>query len=460
MRHNIYFIGAGGIGMAALERYCLAHGLQVAGYDRTPSELTDDLVHEGVNITFEDAVDTIDPRFRDPADTLVVRTPAVPEDSVQLTWFRNHGFEIVKRAALLGTLTKNGRPICISGTHGKTTVTSMVAHILHVSPAGCNAFVGGVMRNYGTNYLIDPSSDLSVVEADEYDRSFHHLTPYVAVVTSVDPDHLDIYGTPEAYRESFARFTELIRPGGALLMHTGLPLVPRTAKDVRIHTYGRTDGDYHASGIRYRDGHLLFDFVMPDGTVIPDISAGVPVQINVENAVAALAAVHLAGVFEPESARRAMETFAGPHRRFERHILPQGKVVIDDYAHHPDELHASIESVRALYPDRCVTVAFQPHLYSRTRDFAAAFGHVLSLADDVILLPVYPAREDPIPGVESDIIARHIDKPHILLFSRQELPQYLAANPTDVLLIAGAGDIADMVAPSVQTLSDIRSDAE
>lgn len=444
--------------MAALERYCLAHGMTVAGYDRTPSELTDDLMREGVSITFEDSVDTIPDRFRNPADTLVVRTPAVPEDSAQLTWFRDRGFEIVKRSELLGELTKDGRPICMSGTHGKTTTTSMVAHILHCSPAGCNAFVGGVMRNYGTNYLINPNSDLSAVEADEYDRSFHRLTPYVAVVTCVDPDHLDIYGTPEAYRDSFSHFTELVRPGGALLLHTDLPFEARPGDGVRVFTYGRDHGDYHAINIRHADGKLQFDLVMPDGSVTTGLSTGVPVEVNVENAVAAIAAVHLAGAYDEPSVRLAMDTFMGPKRRFEKHIDIPGHVLVDDYAHHPEELRASIRSMRALYPGRRLTVAFQPHLYSRTRDFADGFSEVLSLADDVILLPIYPARELPIPGVDSAMIGAALTCPWILLDSRFDLPDYLAAHPTDVLLTAGAGDIADVVEPSARVLSTLETD--
>lgn len=448
-KNNIYFIGAGGIGMAALERYFLSKGYRVAGYDRTPSALTDALISEGVDITFNDSADSIPAEFRDPATTLVVYTPAIPDSHPGLKWFRDKGFEVVKRAAVLGLVTRDSRALCFAGTHGKTTTSSMAAHMLHCSAEGCNAFLGGVLRNYGTNFLLDPASPFSVIEADEYDRSFHHLRPEVAVITATDPDHLDIYGTEEAYLESFAHFTELIRPAGTLVIHTGLKMRPRVADGVRILTYSRDEGDFHAENIRRGGGSITFDLVTPSG-VIRDIVLGVPVEINIENTIAAIAALWAAGALDPDKAREAMASFMGPKRRFEFWLREPGRAIIDDYAHHPDELRNSIRSVRALFPGRRLTVAFQPHLFTRTRDFAPQFAEALSEADEVLLLDIYPARELPIPGVTSQIIFDRITAPVKRMVSRDELPVVVAATPFEVLLTAGAGDICDKLPEIVQ----------
>lgn len=440
---NIYFVGAGGIGMAALERYYLSQGYNVAGYDRTPSPLTDALIKEGVSISFDDSMDAIPPQFRDKSTTEVVYTPAIPDDNVPLSFFRNNGFKLLKRAAVLGNITRASRGICFAGTHGKTTTSSMAAHILHCGSIGCNAFLGGILRNYGSNLLLAPSSPYSVIEADEYDRSFHQLSPYIAVITATDPDHLDIYGTEEAYLESFAHFTELIQPGGKLLVHTGLKLVPRPPKGVVTYTYSRNEGDFHAENIRYGSGTITFDFVHPEGRV-NDIELGVPVEINIDNAVAALAGVWLTGDFEPETARQAMASFMGPERRFEFHLKepgPKGRAIIDDYAHHPDELRQSITSVKALYPNRHLTVAFQPHLYSRTRDFAPQFAEALSAADSVILIDIYPARELPIPGVTSKIIFDRIKCNDKIMISKEEFVNTVKNRNFEILLSAGAGDL-------------------
>lgn len=441
--NKIYFVGAGGIGMAALERYYLSKGYKVAGYDRTPSPLTDALIREGVEISFDDSMDAVPIDFRDPATTEVVYTPAIPADNVPLTFFRDNGFHLLKRAAVLGNITRSSRGLCFAGTHGKTTTSSMAAHILHSGSVGCNAFLGGVLRNYGSNLLLSADSPYSVIEADEYDRSFHQLSPYVAVITATDPDHLDIYGTEEAYLESFAHFTELIQPGGKLLVHTGLKLVPRPPQGVPVYTYSRTDGDFHADNIRYGNGSIVFDFVYPGGR-LNDISLGVPVEINIDNAVAALAAVWLTGDFDPEAARKAMASFMGPERRFEFHLKevgPNGRAIIDDYAHHPDELRQSIASVRALYPGRKLTVAFQPHLYSRTRDFAPEFAAALSAADEVILIDIYPAREQPIPGVTSKIIFDRINCADKVMISKEEFVNTVKNRNFEILLSAGAGDL-------------------
>ncbi len=446
-KNNIYFVGAGGIGMAALERYCIANGCRVAGYDRTPSELTASLESEGVAMTFTDDEAEIPALFRDPASTLVVYTPAVPDDSRILSYFRDNGFEVVKRARLLGEVTRQSKSLCFAGTHGKTTTSSMAAHILQTQGTGCDAFLGGVLRNYGTNFLLSASSPFSVIEADEYDRSFHQLTPYIAVITSTDPDHLDIYGDEDGYLEGFARFTELIRPDGALLIHRNLKLKPRPADGVRVFTYSKEEGDFHASYIRRGHGVITFDFVFPGGKV-RDISLGVPVEVNIENAVAALAAVWLTGQFDAVKAREAIASFRGAKRRFEfwlRENGPQGRAIIDDYAHHPDELRASISSVKALYPGRSLTVAFQPHLYTRTRDFADGFAEALSLADRVWLLPIYPAREEPIPGVGSEMIFSKITCENKELIPYDGLINKIKSANFDILLTAGAGDIANLL---------------
>lgn len=443
---SLYFVGAGGIGMAALERYYLAQGKRIAGYDRTPSDLTHALQQEGVHIDFDENPELIPDYCRDSERTLVVYTPAIPDTHQGLAYFREHGFEVLKRAALLGMVTRNSKGLCFAGTHGKTTTSSMAAHILHDSGIGCNAFLGGVLRNYDSNFLLSSTSPYSVIEADEFDRSFHHLRPYIAVVTSTDPDHLDIYGTPEAYLESFAHFTELVQPGGSLIVHTGLALKPRVGNDVTTYTYGREEGDFHAVNIRKRDGEITFDLVTPWET-IADVSLGVPVDINIENAIAAMAACRLIEV-PADAMRKAIASFMGPKRRFEFWLKEpgdKGKVMIDDYAHHPDELRASIASVRDLYPGRRLTVIFQPHLYTRTRDFAPGFAQALSLADEVILLPIYPAREQPIPGVTSEMILNQVSSTKKCIYSKENLIRSIELSNFDVLLTAGAGDIANLL---------------
>lgn len=442
--NSLYFVGAGGIGMAALERYFIANGYKVAGYDRTRTELTDNLAAEGVEIFFDESADLIPDYCKNPADTLVVYTPAIPDSHAGLQFFRNGGFTVMKRAQLLGLITRSSKGLCFSGTHGKTTTSSMAAHILHSSPIGCNAFLGGILRNYNSNLLLSASSPYSVIEADEFDRSFHHLSPFIAVITATDPDHLDIYGTEEAYLESFAHFTELIQPGGTLLLHTGLKVKPRVPQGVRTLTYSRDAGDYHAENVRKGNGEIVFDFVTPEGTV-KDVSLGVPVDINIENAVAAMAVCSMVGV-SAEVLRDAIGSFKGAKRRFEFWLKEKGengKVVIDDYAHHPDELKASIRSVKDLYPNRKLSVIFQPHLYTRTRDFAPQFAEALSLADEVILLNIYPARELPIPGVTSEIILRDIKCPNKVICDKMDLINTIKNYNFEVLLTAGAGDVCN-----------------
>ncbi len=454
IKPNVYFVGAGGIGMSALVRYCLSKGHRVGGYDRSDSHLLEQLRQEGAQITLDESAEAIPEAFRNPDDTLVVYTPAVPDSHQGLRWLRDNGFEVVKRSELLGKITRSSLGICFAGTHGKTTTSSMAAHILHQSSVGCNAFLGGILRNYDSNLLLSATSPYSVIEADEFDRSFHRLTPYIAVITATDPDHLDIYGTEEAYLESFAHFTELIQPGGTLIVHTGLKLKPRPGKDVRVWTYGKTDGDFHAENIRRADGSLTFDLATPGG-IIRDITPGVPVEINIENTIAAIAGVYATGHLEVDSMRRAVASFMGPKRRFEfllREPSPSSRVVIDDYAHHPDELKASILSVKSLYPGRRLTVMFQPHLYSRTRDFAPEFAAALDLADEAVIVELYPAREKPIPGISERTIADLMKNPRHIVVSKSMLADWMRQGDFDVLLNAGAGDVSDMLPPLVEEL--------
>lgn len=447
-----YFIGAGGIGMANLERFLLKRGYKIAGYDRTPSELTGKLEKEGVAMTFIDSVEEIPQEFRDKNDTLVVYTPAVPQDSPILQWFRNEGFEVIKRAALLGKITRSGKSICVAGSHGKTTTCSMIANILRESHIGCNAFLGGILRNIGSNYVACEGSQWAVIEADEYDRSFHHLSPTIAVVTSVDPDHLDIYGDENGYLEGFAKFTSLILPGGVLLLHSGLKLVPRVNRNVKVFTYsGGQDGDWHAEDILFSEGSVSFTLVGPD-VRIENMSPGVPVEINIDNAVAAGAAALLAGASE-EEVRNGLKEFRGAKRRFE--ILLDGKqgspILIDDYAHSPNEVRASIRSVRKLYPGHKVTVVFQPHLYTRTRDFAPEFSEALSEADQVIMPEIYPAREEPIPGVDSLLILNNVSAPEKEFVVRKDLLNLIKNRNFDILMTLGAADI-DVLLPDIKLL--------
>ncbi len=451
---SLYFIGAGGIGMSALVRYFLSQGCRVAGYDRTPSALTEALQSEGLEIFYDERVDLIPDYCQEVASTLVVYTPAVPDSHAGLCYFREKGFRVVKRSELLGLITQSSRGLCFSGTHGKTTTSSMAAHIFHESPIGCNAFLGGILRNYDSNLILSKHSPFTVIEADEYDRSFHRLHPYMAVVTSTDPDHLDIYGTEEAYLESFAHFTSLIQPGGCLVMRKGIKLIPDVQDGVTVYTYSaREGGDFHAENIRVGNGTILFDLVTPR-CVVADIELGVPVEINIENAVAAMAIAWLNGVADSDM-RRAMASYQGAKRRFEFWVKRNDRVMIDDYAHHPDELRASIQSVRVLYPNRKLSVIFQPHLYTRTRDFASQFAESLSLADEVFLLDIYPAREQPIPGVTSEIIFNKITCRNKELCLREKLLERIKECNFDLLLVLGAGDI-DRLLPQIASIVELK----
>lgn len=435
----VYFVGAGGIGMSALVRYCLSKGLRVAGYDRTATPLTAQLQQEGAELFYDESASLIPDYCRCPATTLVVYTPAIPSTHEGLLYFQNNNFEVIKRARLLGLITHSLKGLCFAGTHGKTTTSSMAAHIFTQSSIGCNAFLGGILRNYDSNLILSHDSPYAVIEADEFDRSFHHLRPHIAVITSTDPDHLDIYGTEEAYLESFAHYTSLIEQGGALIAKKDIKLQPRLQEEVRLYSYAQDEGDFHAEHITYNEGRIIFDFVAPDGR-IDGVELGVPVEINIENAISAMAVAWLCGV-EPEAMRRAIATFQGAKRRFEFWLRTPGRVMIDDYAHHPDELSAAITSVKKLYPHRKLSVIFQPHLYTRTRDFAPQFAQALSLADHVILLDIYPARELPIEGVTSQIIFKDISTPQKELCTREMLLERIKDFNFEVLLTMGAGDI-------------------
>ena len=452
---SVYFIGAGGIGMSALVRYFLSLGKFVAGYDRTPTELTGNLNREGAYIHYEDNVSLIPEECRQSASTLVVYTPAIPQEHTEWTWFREQGFEIQKRAQVLGTITRSRRALCVAGTHGKTTTSTMAAHLLQQSHIGTAAFLGGISKNYGTNLLTTDKSDYVVIEADEFDRSFHWLEPYMTVITSTDPDHLDIYGTPEAYRESFEKYVTLIRKGGTLILHENLPIHPVIPEGITVYTYGRESGDFHAENIRIGNGEIWIDFVSPFGT-IRDVQLGVPIPINIDNGIAAMALARLNGVTD-EEIRQGMASFRGVDRRFDFKIKTDKHVFLSDYAHHPAEIRQSALSIRQLYSDRHITALFQPHLYSRTRDFYREFAESLSLLDEVILVDIYPARERPIPGVTTkliyDCLAPGVEK---RMISKEQILPLIEErkDDIDVLIALGAGDIDDYVPAITRLLTE------
>ena len=449
---SIYFIGAGGIGMSALVRYFLTKGYNVGGYDRTPSDLTETLIKEGAHIHYEENVETIPDCFKEKDSTLVVYTPAIPADHKELEFFRENGFDLQKRAQVLGFLTQAHKGLCVAGTHGKTTTSTMTAHLLHQSHVDCNAFLGGISKNYGTNYILSDTSDYVVIEADEFDRSFHWLRPYMTVITATDPDHLDIYGTKEAYLESFRHYTTLIQQGGALIIHKGLEMKPDVQEGVKVYGYARTEGDFHAENIRIGGGEIVFDFVTPT-TTISNIQLGVPVSINIENGIAAMALAWLNGVTEDEI-RRGMKTFGGVDRRFDFKIKTDRMVFLSDYAHHPNEIEQSVKSIRELYQDKKIAAIFQPHLYTRTRDFYKEFADSLSLLDKVYLCDIYPAREAPIPGVTSKLIYDNL-RPGIekQLIRKEDVVESVKQKDFDVLILLGAGDIENYVQQITEVLS-------
>jgi len=446
----VYFIGAGGIGMSAIARYFISRGLVVAGYDKTPTELTRRLEKEGMLIHYEENVDEIPHACKKPESCLVVYTPAIPAEHQELQYFRANGFEIQKRAQVLGTLTRQMRGLCVAGTHGKTSTSTMCAHILHQSSIDCNAFLGGISKNYGTNYILSSDSDYVVIEADEFDRSFHWLSPWMTVITATDPDHLDIYGTKEAYLESFRHYTELIQPGGALIIHRNLEMKESLQDGVRRYDYSRDEGDFHAENIRIENGTITFDFVSPIECV-NNVVLGQPIPINIENGVAAMAMAQLAGCTAQEL-RYGMKTYGGVDRRFDFKIKTDRLVFLSDYAHHPKEILESARSLRELYSDRHITAIFQPHLYTRTRDFYEEFAQALSLLDEVILTEIYPARELPIEGVTSQLIYDRL-RPGIekQLVCKDDVLSLVKQRDFDVLVVLGAGDL-DAQVPQITKL--------
>ncbi len=448
----VYFIGAGGIGMSAIARYFIRHGLVVAGYDKTPSALTRQLENEGMLIHYEENIEDIPYACKQPQSCLVVYTPAIPVDHSELQYFLRNGFCVEKRAQVLGTLTRRHKGLCVAGTHGKTTTSTMCAHILHQSHLDCNAFLGGISKNYGTNYILS-SSDYVVIEADEFDRSFHWLSPWMTVVTSTDPDHLDIYGTKEAYLESFRHYTELIQPGGNLIIHRGLEMKENLQEGVHRYDYALHEGDFHAENIRIADGEITFDFISPIEN-LKNVRLGQPVPINIENGVAAMAMAQLSGCTAEELCY-GMQTYNGVERRFDFKLKNDKIVFLSDYAHHPKEILQSAKSIRELYRDRRITVIFQPHLYTRTRDFYKEFADALSLLDEVILTEIYPAREQPLEGVTSKLIYDNLRsgvEKHLI--AKADVLQYVKEHSFDVLIVLGAGDLDSQVPQITQILKD------
>ncbi len=467
---NIYFLGIGGIGMSAIARYFLHEGKRVAGYDRTPTPLTAELTAEGAEIHYEESVDLIPAAFRDPGTTLVVYTPAVPADHAELVWFMENGFKVEKRSEMLGHIAEGKYVMAVAGTHGKTTTTTMTAWLNHVAAkggtgtvtghrnvggdGGGSAFLGGISKNFKSNLVLGEGARLAV-EADEFDRSFLRLFPDAAVITSTDPDHLDIYGTHKAMKEAFSQFAAQVKPGGSLIVKQGAEVVP--PKGVAVYsyalekkadgsqTYGRTP-DFYADNITLQGGGIYnFDIVCPD-RVVKGCMLKVPGLVNIENAVAATALLWVAG-FDEDRLREGLATFAGVKRRFDFWVnVPDKIVYMDDYAHHPRELFAAITSMKKVFPGRRMTAVFQPHLYTRTRDFYEGFAEALSLADEVVLMPIYPARELPIEGVDSELIARNMTVPNKIV-PKEKIVEELRSRDLDVVVTFGAGDIDAWCAP-------------
>ena len=448
----VYFVGAGGIGMSAIARYFISRGLVVAGYDKTPSDLTRQLEKEGMLIHYEENIDAIPAACKQPESCLIIYTPAIPAEHQELQFFRQHGFEIQKRAQVLGTLTREHKGLCVAGTHGKTTTSTMCAHIMHQSHLDCNAFLGGISKNYGTNYILS-DSDYVVIEADEFDRSFHWLRPWMSVITSTDPDHLDIYGTKEAYLESFRHYSELIQPEGALIIHKGLEMKEHLQDNVRRYDYALQEGDFHAENIVIENGEITFDFVSPIENV-KGIQLGQPIPINIENGIAAMAMAQLAGCTADEL-RNGMKTFKGVDRRFDFKIKTDKLVFLSYYAHHPKEIYQSAKSIRELYRNRKITAIFQPHLYTRTRDFYKDFADALSQLDEVILTEIYPARELPIEGVTCALIYDNL-RPGIekQIIRKDDVLDLVKRRDFDVLIVLGAGDLDNQVPQITKILED------
>ena len=441
---SVYFVGAGGIGMSAIARYFIHKGLVVAGYDKTPSDLTHQLEKEGMLIHYEENLDEIPHACKDTSSTLIIYTPAIPADHKELKFFNENGFEVMKRAQVLGILTRSHKGLCFAGTHGKTTTSTMCAHIMHQSHNDCNAFLGGISKNYGTNYILSDNSDYVVIEADEFDRSFHWLRPWMSVITSTDPDHLDIYGTKEAYLDSFRHYTELIQEGGALIIRKGLEMKANVKDEVKVYDYSRDEGDFHAENIRIENGEITFDFVSPNEN-IKDVELGQPIPINIENGIAAMAMAQLNGC-TAEEIKYGMKTYGGVDRRFDFKIKNNKHVFLSDYGHHPKEVLQSAKSLRELFNGRKITAIFQPHLFTRTQDFYKDFADALSIFDEVILTEIYPARELPIPGVTSQLIYDNLkDGVEKSMIKKDDVLDLVKSRDFDVLVVLGAGNLDNYV---------------
>lgn len=444
---NIYFIGIGGIGMSAIARYYKFKGCNVSGYDKTPSELTGELIAEGIGVHYEDNTDFIP---KDVENTLVVYTPAIPHDLKELVYVQEHGYTLLKRSKTLGEIAKGQRCLAVAGTHGKTTTSTLLAHIFTDSKVGCSAFLGGISKNYDTNLLVSHNPTI-VAEADEFDRSFLQLFPEIAVITAMDADHLDIYGDLKHVHEAFQAFAGQV--SGTVITKLGLDITPNHTK-ARIMRYSYNDprADFYADNLRKDEcGYFTFNLKYPDG-VIKDCRVGVPGWVNVENAVAASAIALVYGI-DPEAIRHALGTFLGVKRRFDIHVNRPGCAYIDDYAHHPNEISTAISSMRDIFPGRRLTAIFQPHLYTRTRDFADEFAKALSAVDKLILLDIYPAREEPIPGVSSRLIFDKVTAPEKVLLKKEMLMKYLEDEKIDTLITFGAGNIDRFIPQITEMLS-------
>ncbi|MCH2223954.1 MAG: UDP-N-acetylmuramate--L-alanine ligase [Crocinitomicaceae bacterium] len=438
--NRVYFIGIGGIGMSALARYFKRQGLPVAGYDKTPSPLTHALSLEGINVHFEDRASDVIGVYRSNEDTLVVYTPAIPEEMGELSFFRNNGYVVLKRAQVLGLITRSSKALGVAGTHGKTTTSTMLAHIMNESELGCNAFLGGIATNFNSNFVSHESSPWTVIEADEFDRSFLQLTPFGTIITSTDADHLDIYGDTDVFLEGFKEYVKCIRKDGFSVSHIDVELDISSSKTYAV---GRK-ADYQGGNLRFQDARFMFDVTLPDGVVWEAVELGIPGIHNAENAIACIAMVLELGLTE-DLIRKALKSFKGVKRRFEYHVRKEDVVYIDDYAHHPTEIKALIDSVKLLYPNQKIIGVFQPHLYSRTRDFFDGFVEQLSRLDELILLPIYPARELPIEGVTSEKLLDQIDLKAKTLLSGNEVLGYFEDGVNGVVLTIGAGDIDRIV---------------
>ena len=443
MYKHIYFIGIGGIGMSAIARYYNTKGFKVSGYDKTPSPLTEALESEGIEVHYEDNTDFVPKNVE---DTLVVYTPAIPKDMGELVYVQENGYRVIKRSRMLGEITKGQRCMAVAGTHGKTTTSTLTSHLFTASGAGCSAFLGGISKNYNSNLLIS-SNDVVVAEADEFDRSFLQLFPEVAVITSMDADHLDIYGDEAHIREAFKAFAGQV--SGTLIAKHGLDITSEDTKaQIKTYSFGNPEADFYAEALE-EAGH--FNLHYPGG-VIEDCVVGIPGWVNIENGVAASAIALTYGI-DPQEIKKALASFSGVKRRFDLQVKNEKHIYIDDYAHHPEEISAALSSIRKAYPTMKLTAAFQPHLYTRTRDFAEEFAQALSAVDKLILLDIYPAREEPIPGVTSEIIFKNVTAPEKVLLRRDEFMKYMENEEVELFVTLGAGDIDRFVEPIAKMLS-------